>query len=58
MVYLQASAGGKVRAVISKRERAVDTNLSSRDPRMPKGPPTIPILGNLLQLPLTGIHKK
>jgi len=29
-----------------------------RDPRMPKGPATIPILGNAHQLPLTGLYKQ
>lgn len=29
-----------------------------RDPRMPPGPPTVPIFGNALQIPPTGIGKK
>ncbi|RSL94626.1 hypothetical protein CEP52_012536 [Fusarium oligoseptatum] len=28
------------------------------DPRMPKGPPTIPVLGNAHMLPTTGLYKK
>jgi hypothetical protein len=32
--------------------------VGKRDPRMPKGPPTIPILGNLHQIPPTGLYKK
>ncbi|KAI9742375.1 MAG: hypothetical protein M1818_003908 [Claussenomyces sp. TS43310] len=32
--------------------------VGSRDPRMPRGPPTVPVLGNLHQVPITGIHKK
>ncbi|OCL14884.1 cytochrome P450 [Glonium stellatum] len=29
-----------------------------RDPRMPKGPPTLPVLGNLHQIPPTGFYRK
>lgn len=29
-----------------------------RDPRMPIGPKTIPILGNALQIPTTGLGKQ
>ncbi len=32
--------------------------VGSRDPRIPPGPPTVPILGNLLQIPRTGLSKK
>ncbi|KAI1617874.1 putative cytochrome P450 oxidoreductase [Exophiala viscosa] len=29
-----------------------------RDPRMPKGPPTLPILGNFHQIPSTGMYRQ
>lgn len=29
-----------------------------RHPRMPPGPPTVPILGNAHQIPITGLGKK
>ncbi|TVY33893.1 Cytochrome P450 monooxygenase [Lachnellula occidentalis] len=32
--------------------------IGKRDPRMPKGPKTIPILGNLHQIPPTGLFKQ
>lgn len=32
--------------------------VGKRDPRMPKGPPTIPILGNAHQIPSTGLYKQ
>ena len=32
--------------------------VGSRDPRMPKGPPTVPILGNFHQIPSTGLYAK
>jgi len=32
--------------------------IGKRDPRMPKGPKTIPILGNLHQVPATGLFKQ
>jgi len=32
--------------------------VGKRDPRMPPGPPTIPILGNMLEIPTTGLGKK
>ncbi|KAL1969797.1 hypothetical protein VTN77DRAFT_7306 [Rasamsonia byssochlamydoides] len=32
--------------------------IGRRDPRMPKGPPTIPVLGNLHQIPVTGLYRK
>lgn len=32
--------------------------IGKRDPRMPKGPPTIPILGNSHQIPPGGLFKQ
>ncbi|KEZ41471.1 hypothetical protein SAPIO_CDS7617 [Scedosporium apiospermum] len=32
--------------------------IGSRDPRMPKGPPTVPILGNFHQIPSSGLYSK
>jgi hypothetical protein len=32
--------------------------VGKRDPRMPKGPPTLPILGNAHQIPSTGLFKQ
>lgn len=32
--------------------------VGKRDPRMPPGPPTIPILGNAHQIPRTGLFKQ
>ncbi|KAJ3458007.1 hypothetical protein MRS44_012116 [Fusarium solani] len=32
--------------------------IGKRDPRMPKGPPTVPVLGNAHMLPTTGLYKK
>lgn len=32
--------------------------IGKRHPRMPKGPPTVPILGNAHLIPTTGLAKK
>lgn len=32
--------------------------IGKRDPRMPKGPPTVPILGNAHQIPAEGLFKQ
>jgi len=32
--------------------------IGRRDPRLPPGPPTVPLFGNALQIPLTGLGKK
>ncbi|KAH6972758.1 putative cytochrome P450 oxidoreductase [Ilyonectria sp. MPI-CAGE-AT-0026] len=32
--------------------------VGKRDPRLPPGPPTLPILGNMLDIPTTGLGKK
>lgn len=32
--------------------------VAKRDPRMPKGPPTLPIIGNVHQIPSSGLYKQ
>ncbi|CAI4213213.1 unnamed protein product [Parascedosporium putredinis] len=32
--------------------------VGKRDPRMPKGPPTLPIIGNAHQIPASGLYRK
>lgn len=32
--------------------------IGKRDPRMPKGPKTLPILGNIHQIPSTGLFRQ
>lgn len=32
--------------------------IGKRDPRMPPGPPTVPILGNAHMIPRTGLFKQ
>jgi hypothetical protein len=32
--------------------------IGKRDPRMPPGPPTVPILGNFHQIPSSGLYAK
>lgn len=34
------------------------SRIGKRHPRMPPGPPTVPLLGNALQIPKTGLGKK
>lgn len=34
------------------------SRVSIRDPRMPKGPPTLPVLGNLHQIPSSGMYRQ
>jgi hypothetical protein len=32
--------------------------IGKRDPRMPPGPPTLPVLGNFHQIPSSGLYAK
>ncbi|KAL9567619.1 hypothetical protein ACKAV7_008191 [Fusarium commune] len=40
------------------RDTTMATMWLRRDPRMPPGPPTVPILGNMHMIPTTGLGKK